>query len=64
MTIMQLGNTKLGGILILYQVGYVLLLLVASILLFVLRKKDVAGGLLAGFAVGLFVLVVRVGIGI
>ncbi len=64
MAIMQLVNTRLGGILILFQAGYALLLLLASILLFILKKKDIAKGLLVSFIIGFFVLLVRVGMGV
>lgn len=42
---LQLGTysyTRLGGTMIMIQAGYVVLLLVITILLFILKKKDIA----------------------
>ncbi len=64
MAIMNIGNTKLGGILFKYQAGYALVLLFASILLRVLKNENIAKGLLVSFIVAVFVSLIRVGWGI
>ncbi|MDP3878939.1 MAG: hypothetical protein Q8Q07_01365 [Dehalococcoidales bacterium] len=64
MAILQLGNTKLGGKLFMFQAGYTLLLLLATILFFVLKKEDITKGLLVSFVIGLVVLLIRVGWGV
>ena len=55
--IVQHEDTSLPGILTKYHVGYLLLLLFASIVLYVLRKRNVALGLLLSVAVGALVLI-------
>ncbi len=62
--ILQLGNTRLGGMLFMFQAGYVLLLLLATILFFVLKKEDITKGLLVSFIIGFFVSLIRVGMGV
>jgi len=63
----QLGEysyTKLGVIAIYTQAGYVVLLLLAMIVLFVLRKQNLALGLLTSFGVGFFVAIITFGMGL
>ncbi len=63
----QLGEysyTRLGGIVIYIQAGYVFLLLLATIVAFILRKKDIAPGLLVSFIIGFFVSLLTFGMGL
>jgi membrane-associated HD superfamily phosphohydrolase len=64
---MQLGKysyTKLGEIVIMIQAGYVILLLLIAILSFILKKRDIALGLLVSFIIGFFVSIVTFGMGL
>ena len=63
----QLGRysyTNLGGIIILIQAGYVILLLPTAILLFILRKREIALGLWVSFGIGFFVSLITFGMGL
>ncbi len=63
----QLGEysyTKLGAMAIYIQAGYVVLLLLAMIALFMLRKQSLALGVLTSFGVGFFVAIITFGMGL
>ena len=47
-----------------FQAAYMLLLLLATIPFFVLKKENITKGLLASFVIGLFVILIRVGWGV
>ena len=62
----QLGRysyTELGGIIIFIQAGYVILLIPIMILLSILRKREIALGLLVSFGIGFFVALFVIGMG-
>ena len=61
LTLSQRGEysyTKLGGILLFVQGGYVLLLIPAIIVFLVLQKKEIAGGVAISFGIGFFATIV------
>lgn len=63
----QLGRysyTDFGRAIVFIQGGYVLLLLVAAVILFILRKSEIALGLLVSFAIGFFVSIITLGMGL
>jgi len=65
--ITQLGEysyTKLGGIVIMIQAGYTVLLLPVTTVFFILKKKDISLGLLVSFFIGLFALIITFGMGL
>jgi ribosomal protein L40E len=62
----QLGKysyTKLGGIIIFIQAGYVILLIPITILFSILRKREIASGLRVSFGIGFFVALFIIGMG-
>ena len=63
----QLGKysyTKLGGIIILIQAAYVVLLIPAIIVFLVMRKRAIASGLAISFGIGFFVTLIVFGMGL
>jgi hypothetical protein len=64
----QLGEysyNELGGkIVVIVQPAYVGLLLLAMIVLFILKKKDIAQGLLVCFIIGICVSILLLGMGL
>jgi len=62
----QLGKftyTELGRIMLIILAGYIVLLIPICILFFILRKKEIALGLLTSFGIGLFVTLFLAGMG-
>jgi hypothetical protein len=61
----EYSYNKLGGlIVVMVQPAYVGLLLLAMIVFFILKKKDVAQGLLISFGIGFFVSIILLGMGL
>jgi F0F1-type ATP synthase assembly protein I len=60
----EYSYNRLGGVIIYVLAGYVVSLLLASVVLFILRKKEVAKGTLVSFGIGVFVSIVTFGMGL
>jgi hypothetical protein len=61
----EYSYNKLGGIIvIMVQPAYVGLLLLAMIVFFIVKKKDIALGLLVSFGIGVFISLIVLGMGL
>jgi len=58
------GYEDLGKKIVFVQAGYVILLLPTTIVLFILRKRDIALGLLISFGIGFFFSIITLGMGL
>jgi hypothetical protein len=60
----EYAYNKIGGIIIYVLAGYVFSLLLASLVLFIIKKKEIAKGTLVSFGIGVFVSLVTFGMGL
>ena len=58
------GYYELGRIIVFVQAGYVILLIPTTITFFILRRRDIALGLLVSFGIGFFVALIALGMGL
>jgi hypothetical protein len=61
----EYSYNKLGGIIVIIVLpAYIGLLLLAMVILSILKKKDIALGLLVSFGIGFFVSIILLGMGL